>query len=79
MDLLQIFLGKYFIELLGASIRFFLANLKNKLLRRDFIRFSKFWNNKGNQFEKMENETNNRIAGGFFLIIVLIIVVKFTT
>lgn len=78
MDILQIIIGRYLVEFLGAFIRYLYSNLFNKLKEENTIQFSKFWSPKGDKYKKLETETGNRIAGLIFFVIIFIILVKLT-
>ena len=79
MEIFQIIFGRYLIELIGAYIRFGFGYLKSKLIGTEYIKFENYWNKKnGNQYEKLETETGNRIAGFFFFAILIGIIIYFT-
>ncbi|MFH4966531.1 hypothetical protein V8G69_16135 [Gaetbulibacter sp. M235] len=79
MDIFQIIFGRYLIELIGASIRFSFGYIKSKLFGTKLIKFENYWHKKkGNQYDKLETETANRIAGFFFFAIFIGIIIYFT-
>ncbi len=78
MEIIQIIIGRYLVELFGASIRYLLTNFFNKIKGNDLISFSKLWSPKGDQYKKLETETSNRIAGLIFFVIFFIVLFKFT-
>jgi nitric oxide reductase large subunit len=77
MDFIQVILGRYLIELLGASVRYIYENSIILFTNKDFISFSKFWNPKMSKEKKLENEASNRIAGLIFFVIFFLILVSF--
>ena len=79
MILFEIILGRYFIELIGASIRFSFNLIKSKFFGTKLIKFEEYWNpKKGTYYNKLETETANRIAGFIFLAILLSLIIFFT-
>ena len=79
MDLFSIIIGRYIVELIGASIRFSINYLITKIKGTNYIKFAEYWHKKkGGIYEKSETETANRIAGGFFLFAIILIIVTFT-
>ena len=67
IDIIGIILGRYLISFLGAVVRYFFKNVMLKMKGESFIPFSKLWSYKKNQYEELENNTSNMIAGVFVL------------
>jgi len=79
MQFFQVIIGRYLVELIGASIRFSFNYLKSKITGSEYLKFSEYWNKKkGGLYEKLETETANRIAGGLFLFAIILIIVTLT-
>ena len=78
MDIIQIIIGRFLVELFGASIRYSYCYLASKIQGKEVVPFSKFWSSQGDRYKKLETETGNRIAGLIFFVIFFIILVKFT-
>ena len=77
MEIFQIILGRYFIELIGASIRYSINYISAQFTGNDYLPFASYWNMKrGDYYQKLETETGNRIVGLIFLVLLLIIVVR---
>lgn len=73
MNFIQIILGRYLLEFLGALIRYIWSNLLNIFSDEEPKSFSEFWSPKSKKYEKLENEASNRIVGLIFFIIVLVL------
>jgi len=72
MDILQIILGRYFIELIGASIRFSFNYISAQIRRNEYIPFASYWNKKrGDYYQKLETEAGNRIVGFIFFVLLI--------
>ena len=77
MEIIQILIGRYLIELTGAGLRTGFHRITSQFSKSTPKKFSDYWNKKkGGKYEKTETETANRIVGGFFFagIIALIII-----
>ncbi|WP_291286861.1 hypothetical protein [Flavobacterium sp.] len=79
MDLLEIILGRYFIEILGACVRFTYLNTIVLFNEDDFITFSEVWSPKGNNNKKDANSERNHMIGVIFLGGIIFLLVIFTT
>ncbi|AWX45710.1 hypothetical protein HME9304_02737 [Flagellimonas maritima] len=77
MDIFQIIFGRFVVELIGASIRYVVANIINKIKGKDFKPFSKFWTPDGSKYKKLETESANRIAALFVFVILLVLIFHF--
>nr|WP_294788100.1 hypothetical protein [uncultured Flavobacterium sp.] len=68
MDPLQIFTGRYLLEILGACLRFIYLNIMIAFKEDgDFIVFSEILSPKGNTNKKNGNSERNHMIGVIFL------------
>ena len=77
MDFIEIILGRYLLEFLGASIRYIYLNIGSLIKINNYTPFSKIWSPKGNIDKKNENSTLNHMIGVIFLGIVVVLLVSF--
>ncbi|NVN18050.1 hypothetical protein GUA46_06840 [Muricauda sp. HICW] len=77
MDIFQIIFGRFFVELIGASIRYSLINISNIIREKELKSFSKFWTPDGSEYKKLETESGNRIAALFVFVILLVLIYHF--
>lgn len=74
MDIFQIVFGRFFVELIGAFLRYIFVNFILKVKGDALIPFSKFWTPNESEYKKLETEAANRIAAIIALIIFLIMI-----
>ena len=75
MDIFQILVGKYILELIGACVRYIYLNTSSLLGFNEYISFRKIWSP---DKKKDENSTTNNGVGVivFGIIIILLIIFK---
>ena len=79
MEIIQIIVGRYLVEFVGASVRFIAQRIISKLTGKNGVPFRHYWQQKkGGAYENMETETANRIAGIFILFTVFGLLLFFT-
>ena len=79
MEIIQILVGRYIIELTGAGLRTGFNRIASPFSKSTPKKFSDYWNHKkGGTYEKMETETANRIVGGFFFAGIIALIIIFT-
>ena len=73
MDILQIILGRYLLELIGASVRYIYISTSSLIGFNEYTTFRKIWSP---DKKKDENSTTNHgvgvIAFGFIIILLII-------
>ncbi|CAI2766520.1 hypothetical protein [Flavobacterium collinsii] len=79
MDLLEIILGRYLIEILGACVGFTYLNTIVLFNEDDFITFSEVWCPKGNNNKKDANSERNHVIEIIFLGGIVFLLVIFTS
>lgn len=77
MDFIQIILGRYLLEFLGALIRYIYLNIGSLIKINNYTPFSKIWSPKGGIGKKNENSGLNHMIGVIFLGIVVVLLVSF--
>ena len=77
MDFIQIILGRYLLEFLGALIRYVYLNIGSLIKINNYTPFSKIWSPKGNIDKNNENGTLNHMIGVIFFGIVIVLLIIF--
>ncbi len=79
MELFQILVGRYIIELTGAALRTGFNWMGSQFSKSTPKKFSDYKNNKKDgTYEKMETETANRVVGGCFFAGIIGLIMIFT-
>lgn len=76
MDIIQIIISKYILEVLGASIRWVYINFISLIIKRkEYVTFTNLWSPKISRGKKEENEMRNYMIGVivFMFFIVLLV------
>lgn len=79
MDFIQIILGRYLLEFLGALIRYTYLNIIGLFKSSNYTPFLKIWSSKGNIDKQNENSTSNHIIGVVFLGVLVVLFIIFMT
>ncbi len=77
MDFLQIIIGRYLLELLGALIRYIYLNIKELFTDNNYAPFFEIWIPKGSRNKKDENSSLNHMIGVIFFITIIILLAIF--
>lgn len=77
MDFLQIILGRYLLELMGAFTRFIYLNTIILFNDDDFILFSEIWSPRGNVNKKNSNSELNHMIGAIVFCSIIFLLVIF--
>jgi hypothetical protein len=78
MDFLQIILGRYILEFLGASIRYVYLNIESLIKNNNSTSFSNVWSPDGNK-KKNESGTLNHMVGVIFFGMLIFLLIIFNT
>ena len=79
MEIIQILIGRYIVELTGAGLRTGFDRIISLFKKSKPKKVSDYWNHKkGGTYEKMETETANRIVGGSFFAGIIALIIIFT-
>lgn len=68
MNILQIIFGRYFLELIGASVRYICINTSSLIGLSEYTTFRKIWSPNKN---KDENSTTNQGVGAIVFGIII--------
>ena len=63
MDFIQIIFGRFFLEFLGALIRWVYLNILGFFITDDYVSFSKLWSPKGSVKKRDKNSELNHMLG----------------
>ncbi|OXA91080.1 hypothetical protein SAMN06265346_12356 [Flavobacterium hercynium] len=77
MDFIQIILGRYLLEFLGALIRYIYINTINLIRFSSYTPFSKIWPLGSNTKKKDENSSLNHMIGVIFFGIIIFFLIIF--
>jgi hypothetical protein len=77
MDFIQIILGQFLLEFLGALIRYVYLNMGSLIKKDDYIPFAKVWCPKGSIDRKSGNSELNHMIGVIFFVIIVVLLVIF--
>lgn len=75
MDILQILVGRYLLELIGACVRYFYLNTSSLIGFNEYTTFRKIW---GPNKKEYENSTTNHGVGVIVFGIIIIFLMIFT-
>ena len=79
MNFMQIILGRYLLEFLGALFRYIYLNLGGLVRINNYTPFAIIWTPKGNIDKKNENSTLNHMIGVIFFGIIIVLLIIFMT
>jgi hypothetical protein len=79
MDFIQIILGRYLLEFIGALFRYIYLNIGGLMGINSYTPFSNIWTPKGNIDKKNQNSTLNHMIGIIFFGVIIGLLIIFMT